>query len=103
MPNRDLWQYQQTLPLVTVFVSVCCSHRNRFYRKKGRHNIPYKKRCADPIARSRKLRFPNAVITDSVHSKKTDGEMLKEQTHNEAELQKAIVRNDTVLQLHEKL
>lgn len=36
-------------------------------------------------------------------AQKTNAEMLKEQKHNEAELQKAIVRNDTVLRLYEKL
>ena len=36
-------------------------------------------------------------------AQKTNAEMLKEQKHNEAELQKTIVRNDTVLQLYEKL
>ncbi len=36
-------------------------------------------------------------------AQKTNAENLKEQKHNESELQKAIVRNDTVLQLYEKL
>ena len=36
-------------------------------------------------------------------AQKTNAEMLKEQKHNEAELQKAIVRNNTLLQLYEKL
>lgn len=36
-------------------------------------------------------------------AQKTNAEKLKEQKHNEAELQKAIVRNDTVLRLYEKL
>ncbi len=36
-------------------------------------------------------------------AQKTDKELLKEKKHDEAELQKAIVRNDTVAQLYEKL
>ena len=36
-------------------------------------------------------------------AQKTDKELLREQKHDEEELQKAIVRNDTVSQLYEKL
>ena len=36
-------------------------------------------------------------------AQKTDKELLREQKHDEEELQKAIVRNDTVAQLYEKL
>ena len=36
-------------------------------------------------------------------AQKTDKELLKEKKHDEEELQKAIVRNDTVAQLYEKL
>ena len=36
-------------------------------------------------------------------AQKTDKELLREKKHDEEELQKAIVRNDTVAQLYEKL
>ena len=36
-------------------------------------------------------------------AQKTDKELLKEKRHDEEELQKAIMRNDTVAQLYEKL
>ena len=36
-------------------------------------------------------------------AQKTDKELLREQKHDEEELQKAIVRNDTVSNLYEKL
>jgi len=36
-------------------------------------------------------------------AQKTDKELLKEKKHNEEELQKAIVRNETVSTLYEKL
>ena len=36
-------------------------------------------------------------------AQKTDKELLREKKHDEEELQKAIMRNDTVAQLYEKL
>ena len=36
-------------------------------------------------------------------AQKTDKELLREQKHDEEELQKAIVRNETVSNLYEKL
>lgn len=48
------------------------------------------------------LRYDKEAFAEML-ARKTDKELLKEQKQNEGELQKAIVRNDTVSRLYEKL